>query len=287
MATLNDWECRYDGLVFGGDTQFSLLRIEGLLDTPDSTAANYRLMRRHGANPGDAFMLTKTIRFVMDLVEHDGNEFSTMVTVLRDMSNPTHPESELLINVPNAFGGDEVMFNARPRRRKLPIDTSYLYKNTAVVIEFEATYPFARSSTEITTNMVLSSGAVGRTYNRTYNMVYGSAGTGGSALMLNTGNQDAEMTFTFTGPLTNPKVTLLDTGEYMEFDITLVTGQTLIVDTLSETVLLGGTASRSNTITAGSSWWRLPPTTTGSSVGFTAQLFEAGTLSATHRSTYV
>lgn len=281
---LNDWEVSYAGYTIGGDTDFALMEIRGLLDLPPLRAADHAQLRRDGEYPGDTFLGPKNIDILMDLTAKTESEFSILVTAIRDMTNPKREESPLVFKIPSAFGGAEVQFMARPRRRNINVDLSYLYRNTAVPISFKATYPYAVSTTLINTGLILTEEAGGRTYPRTYNLTYPTTSSGSSATITNAGNNDAEVVLTFTGPLTKPKATLTDTGEYLEFDLSLVAGQQLIVDTRSRTVLLEGTANRSGTITSGSTWWSLPPGT--SSVAFTASLFETGTLSVGHRSTY-
>jgi len=283
---LNDWEVSYAGLTFGGDTDYSLIEIDGLLSLPDVVSADHGQLRQNGEYPGESFMMTRTITILMDLVAHNEEDFTNLVAQARGISYPLRVESDLVMKIPSAFSGEEVFFSARPMRRRLPIDLGYKYRNTTAQIQFKATYPFARSTTEQTAAMVLASASGGRTYPRTYNRTYGATSTGGSALLQNSGNADADSVLTFVGPLTRPKATLLDTGEFMEFDITLSAGQQLIVDTRSKTVLLEGTASRRSTLVTGSKFWKIPPTISGSSVNFSAQLFEAGTLSISHRSTY-
>lgn len=285
--SLNDWEFKYKGYTFGGNNDIAIVDIQGLLDLPATTVTNHALLRRNGLVPGDVFARGRTVRFVVDLHADDEIDFTSLISAIRDMTSPLVDESELTFKVPWAFGGGESRLLGRVTRRSLPIDLNYLYRNTEVTFEFFCSYPFVQSNSSIPTNMVLASTAGGRTYDRGYDLTYSTASSGGSYLVANSGNVPADFTVTFTGPLTKPRLTLDSTGEFIEFDITLSTGQQLLVDTRSRTALLEGTASRINTLTEGSTWWQIPVSVSGNTVSFTASTFQAGTAAMEHRATYL
>lgn len=285
--TLNDWEFSYRDYMFGGDLEVAIVDIQGLLSLPDVTVTNHSLLRRNGLVPGDPFVRGRTVRFTVDLQAKDTIEFTSLISNMRDMTSPLVDESEMLFKVPWAFGGGESRLIGRVVRRNLPIDLNFLYRNTEIVFDFFCSYPFIESGSSITTAMSLSSETGGRTYDRSYDLTYGTSSTDGSYLLMNVGNEAANYVATFTGPLTKPRLTLQDTGEFLEFDITLAAGQQLVVDTKSRTALLGGSASRINTLTLGSTWWLIPPGFNGSTVNFTAASFSEGTASLEHRATYL
>jgi hypothetical protein len=47
-----------------------------------------------------------------------------------------------------------------------------------------------------------------------------------------------------TGPLTNPAVTLVETGQYVTYNLTVGRGQQLMIDTDTGVALLSGTLAR-------------------------------------------
>jgi hypothetical protein len=97
----------------------------------------------------------------------------------------------------------------------------------------------------------------GRTYFRTYPMIYGDVGTTDAevGLVENLGNYPTGAVIDITGGIVRPVVTNLRTGAAIGFDISLAAGDTLTVDLLARTVVLNGTTSRRSTLLAGSSWW--------------------------------
>lgn len=97
----------------------------------------------------------------------------------------------------------------------------------------------------------------------------------GDAVATNGGTVAAPVVLTITGPITNPQALLVDTGQSLTFGLTLGAGEQLVIDTDHRTVLLGGTASRRNTLLAGSQWWSLAPGVN------TVRLFGANAASAT------
>lgn len=108
-----------------------------------------------------------------------------------------------------------------------------------------------------------SSVAAGRTYPRTYPIVFGGGvveGGGGSAFIEQAGDYDATpAVITISGPIISPRIEHPQTGRNLTFDITLAWDETLVVDLGRQTALLNGTSSRAYTISAGSAWFMLVP----------------------------
>lgn len=88
---------------------------------------------------------------------------------------------------------------------------------------------------------------------------YGSLGAPNAVQICNLGDYPTPPIFTFQGPVNNPRLTLLETGEYLEFTIALAAGEYLTVNVKEKTVLLNGTTSLRGTMTFASTWFRLPP----------------------------
>lgn len=85
------------------------------------------------------------------------------------------------------------------------------------------------------------------------------AGTGGSVTINQTGNEDAYPIFTLTGPLTNPRIYNTASGKYMALTLSITGGQSVVIDMLNRTVVLGGATSEMSALTADSSFWPLVP----------------------------
>lgn len=126
-----------------------------------------------------------------------------------------------------------------------------------------ATDPRRYSQFATTVTAILPVGLTsGRTYARTYPLVYGGAATGGSGSVFvsNDGDFDqAPAVITFFGPLISPRVEHHETDRNLTFDLTLAYDEKLVVDLKRLTVLLNGSANRAYTISAGSAWFMLQP----------------------------
>lgn len=131
-----------------------------------------------------------------------------------------------------------------------------------VKARFRATDPlFYGLPRTIVGQLAVSTG--GRSYPRTYPMVYGSANVGG-VTVLNDGNIDSErLEVTLeatTEALVNPRVELADTGEALQFDLTIQPGDRLVIDFSEWSADLNGTASRTGALRRpGSTFFSIPP----------------------------
>lgn len=86
----------------------------------------------------------------------------------------------------------------------------------------------------------------------------GSSSTTDGQFVANGGNRSSPLLMTMTGPLTNPYIYNDTTSNVMQFNITLQSGETLVIDTQYRTVRFGGTTNRRSTL-AGSGWFNLEP----------------------------
>lgn len=87
---------------------------------------------------------------------------------------------------------------------------------------------------------------------------FGTASTGLGTNLPNVGNRPTPFEVIIQGPTVNPSIANDDTGEQMDFNITLTTGSFLVVNTKYRTVLLDGVANRRNTLVS-PTWFNLQP----------------------------
>lgn len=86
-----------------------------------------------------------------------------------------------------------------------------------------------------------------------FDFPFGFGGVTGSAdvvTVTNAGNRPAPAVFTINGPVTNPHILNDTVSKEMVFNITLATGETLVVDSKNKTVKLNGVTNRRNTLVA-------------------------------------
>lgn len=105
--------------------------------------------------------------------------------------------------------------------------------------------PRLYSSTLSTTNIPFSTGATtGFGFNLGFDFGFGAtAGTDG-AFLNNEGNRPTPLQFTINGPCTTPIIYDDTYGHSLQFDITLASGETLVIDTQYKTVRLNGSVNR-------------------------------------------
>lgn len=104
----------------------------------------------------------------------------------------------------------------------------------------------------------------GRTYAKTYDFAYGVVAPNyvGSVVLVNAGDYDlTPALITFTGPVMDPRVEHVQSGRFLQFDVSVEWGESLVVDLRQQTVLLNGETNRAFTIAAGASWFMLQPGT--------------------------
>jgi len=86
-----------------------------------------------------------------------------------------------------------------------------------------------------------------------------SGGGGGSTTVTNTGAAVAYPTITIPGPVISPVISNSTTGQKIALNLTLVTGDTITVNTKDRTITQGGATNKIGSLMTGSSFWGLAP----------------------------
>lgn len=85
-------------------------------------------------------------------------------------------------------------------------------------------------------------------------------GAEGLMIVNNLGNTDSPPILRLRGPMKNPTITHLDTGEKLVLNYTLLAGQTLDLDCRDATIVLDGETNRYSALDfVQSDWWKLAP----------------------------
>lgn len=121
--------------------------------------------------------------------------------------------------------------------------------------------PFRYANAETAVTLTLPSGAdAGLSLPFTVPFIIPMSGVGENrATVVNAGTFATRPTVVFQGPVTDPAIVNLTQGKTLAFNVTITSGQTLVVDFANRSVLLDGTVSRAYTIAYGSAWWDLQP----------------------------
>jgi hypothetical protein len=177
-----------------------------------------------------------------------------LTTAFQPISNPS-AQQVLQFMLPGWASARQV--TGRPTKGAIPIDLDYQFNvEEAIAIEFTCSDPLVYDSVLQTASTGLPSPTAGLTFNATPNFVFG-ASTGGSFQLTNSGNYNAPMVVTITGPCTHPVLKI--GSQFLGFNVTLGPTDTLVIDTGAQTATLNGTADRTGTIDTGSTWLTLAP----------------------------
>jgi hypothetical protein len=139
---------------------------------------------------------------------------------------------------------------ARVTARAIPIAERYAVDDVLAQVQLVCADPRRYSISEVAAVASPPTSSGGLVYPLVYPLEYGTVSTGAAGVM-NAGSEATPIRVVFRGPLTNPRLVTADW--VMGFDITLVAGETLEVDTLEGTALLNGSADRLYLIQASSS----------------------------------
>ena len=251
---LLDWEFTYNDFLFGGNQEFGLMEVAGL-DMPtvrEDTTAKAGL---HGSYVFGAFLSERRLVLHGD-VAGDPSTFETVLDGWRSAFLPRRTILPLSFKRP---GSDIRFVNCIPIRAHLPIDVLYNLGYAEWQVELVAADPRIYSST-LNNGVVLPTAASvsGETFSVTFSINFGGGASGTSSLM-NSGIFPAPFLARFDGPISDPQVKNVTTGEFIKLNTDIPTGQFMIIDTLEKTIKLGGTASRYHTLDPGSRWWSLLP----------------------------
>lgn len=133
---------------------------------------------------------------------------------------------------------------------------------TDLSISFKAVEPFAKSVDARQESTVPQAPPGGTTFNITFNFTFPATGTTDIGA-LNEGNVPADWSARIFGPITDPRLVNLETGQQLKFvGLKLLSGEYITLDSLDRSILAGGldNASRYGLLDfTASKWWRLLP----------------------------
>jgi hypothetical protein len=282
---MNNWQIIYNSLTVGAGTPYVLVKVTGLHDTPNVRTSDQDRPRQHGQYPGADYHGGRSIQATVTIVANPNTAATSWDAFSLAMVTGKKTESPLLVQIPGLASGRTLQIGARVRQLALPIDFDYRDGAGRAVVQWWATDPlfYDATPTTLSTSMASLSGG-GRTYPHIYPRVYGGAVSGGTILASNAGEVDAPWQATITGPIDNPSIYNVSTGQTLGFTGSLLTGETLVLDSLEKSVLFAGTVSRYTWLTFVSQWFDLAPGVNQLQFTGTAG---TGTLTTTFRSAWI
>lgn len=250
-------QVQLDNVLLGPETRY-VARLEGL-GTGESRGSITNRPGQDGGDPSDEdFEGPHTIRMNVSFADDIGQPLGPLADALAS------PFAKKTDTIPLAFWryGDPAprVYFVRPRRFSYNIDGAEWRLGIARGLNLELIAPDPALYGLIKKSGILNipEPAGGRTYPRTYPLTYGG-GISGDLNAQNDGNRKAWPTIKVYGPITNPSLRNNTTDQTLSFSLVIGSGDFLEVDFRQRTVLLGGTASRYNSIVGFPDWWPIQP----------------------------
>ena len=255
MAT---WNVTIDDLVLGAGSGYELVNGPEALGLPEVRTSDQPRPQDHGLFWGSDYLGGRSLVLEMVILGATPADAAARMDALSARWQPPRgPAATKTLTVELPGVGPRIL-NGRPRR--LAFGTAQLKAGVVTATaEFAAADPRLYEAIARTGTAGLPIVSGGRTYNRIYPLTYGALGLTGAVLAMNVGNYPTRPLAIITGPVTNPRLQNVTTGETLAFTYVLGAGSILVVDFDGRTVLEGGTSSRYYALTPGSTWWELQP----------------------------
>jgi hypothetical protein len=146
---------------------------------------------------------------------------------------------------------------ARVRANRTIVDPDYSYGFIRSQYTFFCPDPRYYDDTAQSAALTVTN-ALGRIYNRIYNLVYGYSISGGAATVQNNGWATTYPVITISGPIVNPTVGNSTTGNYITVTGSYAASDIITVDLDSKLITLNGASAR-NLVTGTSTWFGAAP----------------------------
>lgn len=277
--TLAPYQLAYNGLTFGAGCDVQLVSVTGLREAPATRGGDVAKPRRHGSFGGLTLfgerIVTMTLGVSVTVAAFE-TVVSGMAAAFANISDPS-------LLLPLTFNLSPAWTSARQVTGRVtkagyPVDVEYGRQYLkAIPVEITCPDPLIYDTATQSPTAGLPSPTAGAGFPIGFPIAFG-ASVGGSAQVINGGNETMFPAWTFTGPVTWPTITL--GAASLGFQVTLGAGDTLVVDCAAGTAILNGTASRAGTIITGSTYFGIPPG--GGTIGFSSvdSVQVAGTVTA-------
>lgn len=262
----------FNGLNFGAGQAIKIVEASGFDDLPTIRNGDITRSADHGSFLGSAWLGSRVVTFTLRIPGQASlSALDALIDSLRQATIVQNAQ-----NLPLVLNGNR-QINCRPSRRSVPDNISdWAAWTTAPVLEFTATDPRIYDAALQAPATGLATVSGGMTFPATFPLSFGAAASGGYIFVTNNGTFESRPLAIIQGPVTNPAIENVTSGQTLTFNITLANTDTLTVDFNARTVILNGTGNRYNAIASGSSWFTLAPG--ASTIRFLASTYQAGAL---------
>jgi hypothetical protein len=254
---LNDYSFQFGSFTFGGtNSAWQVMSVEGLEGIPELRVQDDNRGFNDGALTVRDFYSGRNITFTINTFARDGLSAQQNYQLLQNALLPQQSGTSTL-TFKLAPTESEKIISARIRTRVTTVDPEYTYGLIKSQVMMFCPDPRYYDSTMNALVLTIPASALGRTYDRTYNLVYPYAARVNSGTATNAGNIYSSPTITIQGPIARPTIGYLEGNAYVTLNYTLAAGEIVIVDMANRLVTLNGSAAR-NLVTNDSEWWDIP-----------------------------
>jgi len=245
----------FNGLTFGGaGSPYQIQSVDGLEGLPQLRTQDDNRGYSDGMFSGQDFLAGRTITITFNtFATAGGNSAQTNFNLIQAKLLPQQSGTTPLYFILPPSG--EQFANARVRGLRTTVDANYSYGYITSQVEFFCPDPKYYDSTLQTASMVVSN-PLGRTYDRVYNLVYGSGSYATTTSILNNGWATTYPTITIVGPITNPIIGSTTQNAFLQFTGTYTNTDSLVIDLQNKLVTLNGASAR-NLLSSGT-WFSAP-----------------------------
>lgn len=258
VTSLANYSFAWNNYIFGAGTPHSIYDVQGLEALPGIRNQDDNRGYSDGMFSGNDFLAGRTITMTIVTLAGNGNSAQVNFNLLQAALLPqTSGTTPLQFQLSNA--GILQRVNARVRSQMSEVDPNYTYGFIKSTVTFFCPDPRIYNDTLQTASLTVSN-ALGRIYNRTYNLVYGFGSSGAATTVVNNGWATTYPTITINGPITNPTVGNTTTGNYITVTGIYANTDVIVYDLDQKLVTVNGNPAR-NLVTGTSTWFGALPGT--------------------------
>lgn len=264
VSLFEDWMAEYRGLTIGSPgSPFTFTEIVGLLDSPSIRTNDRTTLRRHGEQSGDDWFASRVVALTIEVSTFPGEPFNTAMAALMDAFAPGRLVSPFSFRFPGVAGGGARVVWGKVRKRAVTMDWGYVNGSALVAVELYCPDPFmydvGTSSGRATLPTTSAVPGTGIRFPLRLPVKFGKPEAAEVIRVDNGGNFATPLRFILRGPIVNPRILNMATGEQLAIAYTLLTGQWLDINTATGDVLFNGTAPRFLTPGRRNTWLTAPP----------------------------
>jgi hypothetical protein len=252
------------GILIGQGTPYGIVKLEGF-DKPKVRSGNTSRPRARGSFVGLNLLDTRTITLTFDVgppFGSYGNLYGALQALRTACSTEGTTEYPLWVRLPN---GPQMACMARVLQKSVPwdvvADLGQLAQNCS--LQWEATDPYLYTVPTTAPSIGLPAGSGGLSFPLSFPLRFGASNPN-QITYTNTGDVPCFPVLVINGPCAIPAIqnTAVAGAPILSFDITLNTGDQLVVDTDLQSVVLYPAGQTVGTplpevLVAGSVWWSL------------------------------